>query len=312
MHPFRSSHHCSLRRLCVVLRLNLYGFRRLTQGQDAGAYYHELFLRGRPQLSLRMQRQKVKGTGHKQPADAMTEPNFYVMPASVSSPEHGFHESTDSPIFSMDSTLQRTADQSRRACYDEMSPGMRNLHGAANLLKNIADGIPVSSMKGTPLTLGDSALSVPILVKEGIVQPQGGETGQPPQANFSTGSTSASTPSNQASKLKARISFLSLGDRPMSLLGRVNMEQQPSNSIGQPQRTPSVWPSVQRQTDFQVSNDRPRKDSGPTRHPGAHSTTPCSQISSCSSLTSHFKEDDSGPMELKVSNNLNTSETEEV
>jgi hypothetical protein len=57
----------------------LYGFRRITQGPDAGAYYHELFLRGRPALSQRMIRQKVKGTGHKQPADAKTEPNFYLM-----------------------------------------------------------------------------------------------------------------------------------------------------------------------------------------------------------------------------------------
>lgn len=57
-------------------QLNLYGFRRITQGADAGAYYHELFLRGRPQLCMRMNRQKVKGTGHKQPADAQTEVSF--------------------------------------------------------------------------------------------------------------------------------------------------------------------------------------------------------------------------------------------
>ena len=55
----------------------------MTKGADAGAYYHELFLHVRPSLCQRMTRQKVKGTGHKQPADAKTEPNFYEMSSST-------------------------------------------------------------------------------------------------------------------------------------------------------------------------------------------------------------------------------------
>ncbi len=73
---FRQSKLTSFQR-----QLNLYGFRRITQGTDAGAYYHELFLRGRPKLCMRMQRQKVKGTGHKQPTDVASEPNLHALPA---------------------------------------------------------------------------------------------------------------------------------------------------------------------------------------------------------------------------------------
>lgn len=37
-------------------QLNLYGFIRINSGPDAGGYYHELFLKGRPNLSFHMRR----------------------------------------------------------------------------------------------------------------------------------------------------------------------------------------------------------------------------------------------------------------
>ncbi|KAL7537017.1 hypothetical protein ACHAWF_005632 [Thalassiosira exigua] len=63
--------------LSFTRQLNLWGFRRITRGVDAGAYYHELFLRGRPYLAMRMRRQKIKGTGMKMTPNPDAEPDFY-------------------------------------------------------------------------------------------------------------------------------------------------------------------------------------------------------------------------------------------
>jgi hypothetical protein len=66
-------------RFSCVEKLNLYGFKRLATRGSSGAYYHELFLRGREALAGRMVRQKIKGTGCKQRIDSTTEPDFYNM-----------------------------------------------------------------------------------------------------------------------------------------------------------------------------------------------------------------------------------------
>lgn len=73
-HYFRQSKITSFQR-----QLNLYGFNRITRGNDAGGYYHELFLRGKEFLCKRMVRTKVKGTRFKAASSPDQEPDFYTM-----------------------------------------------------------------------------------------------------------------------------------------------------------------------------------------------------------------------------------------
>lgn len=65
-------------------QLNLYGFIRLTAGRDRGGYYHECFIRGRPDLCRFMVRTRVKGNGLKAASSPETEPDFYAMEPCLS------------------------------------------------------------------------------------------------------------------------------------------------------------------------------------------------------------------------------------
>jgi len=71
---FKQSKFASFQR-----QLNLYGFNRLTKGPDKGGYYHELFLRGKKSLTLKIHRMKIKGTGVRARSNPSAEPNFYSM-----------------------------------------------------------------------------------------------------------------------------------------------------------------------------------------------------------------------------------------
>ena len=65
-------------------QLNLYGFTRINTGPDAGGYYHELFLRGRPALGTHIRRvgvpQAVPRKRGVKTHDASVDPDFYGMP----------------------------------------------------------------------------------------------------------------------------------------------------------------------------------------------------------------------------------------
>ncbi|KAL7503560.1 hypothetical protein ACHAXN_001336 [Cyclotella atomus] len=60
-----------------VRQLNLWGFKRVTRGVTGKTYYHELFLRGRPYMALKLTRYKVKGHGFKPVPNPNAEPNFH-------------------------------------------------------------------------------------------------------------------------------------------------------------------------------------------------------------------------------------------
>jgi hypothetical protein len=62
-------------------QLNIYGFRRIGKGMDAGAYFHPMFIRNQKSMSLRMSCQKIKGN-HKSTNKvvddhAAGDPDFY-------------------------------------------------------------------------------------------------------------------------------------------------------------------------------------------------------------------------------------------
>eukprot|EP00529_Nitzschia_sp_RCC80_P018815 CAMPEP_0113496968 /NCGR_PEP_ID=MMETSP0014_2-20120614/30390_1 /TAXON_ID=2857 /ORGANISM="Nitzschia sp." /LENGTH=514 /DNA_ID=CAMNT_0000390897 /DNA_START=444 /DNA_END=1988 /DNA_ORIENTATION=+ /assembly_acc=CAM_ASM_000159 len=88
-------------------QLNLYGFCRLTTGEDRGGYYHELFIRGRVDLCSRMVRTRVKGNGSKAASSPATEPNFYRMefcerPDGCGSCSGSSGSTTDTEMFQRD------------------------------------------------------------------------------------------------------------------------------------------------------------------------------------------------------------------
>ena len=59
-------------------QLNFWDFRRITSGPDKGAYYHPLFLRGKPSLISFMSYVKIR-SGNRRKSNPTSEPNFYAL-----------------------------------------------------------------------------------------------------------------------------------------------------------------------------------------------------------------------------------------
>jgi len=115
-------------------QLNLYGFSRLSAGKDKGGYYHELFLRGKPTLSLKMVRTKVKGTGVRGGSNPDTEPNFYRMPPVRPDPINKSHQQTPLMSASQQTTHETTTNNILHAahathadCVQTTSPGTHTM-----------------------------------------------------------------------------------------------------------------------------------------------------------------------------------------
>ncbi|KAL7538727.1 hypothetical protein ACHAXR_008761 [Thalassiosira sp. AJA248-18] len=61
-------------------QLNLWGFKRITSGEDRDAWFHEFFVRGQPGEMRKIIRTKIKGRTLLEAKRDLDVPNFYQMP----------------------------------------------------------------------------------------------------------------------------------------------------------------------------------------------------------------------------------------
>jgi HSF-type DNA-binding/Conserved hypothetical protein (Lin0512_fam) len=72
---FNQTKYSSFQRQC-----HMYHFTRITHGRDKGAFHNPNFQRGRPELSMTIQRTRVNGKGTRRPGNPHKEPDLYALP----------------------------------------------------------------------------------------------------------------------------------------------------------------------------------------------------------------------------------------
>lgn len=139
-------------------QLNLYGFVRLLgKGPDKGGYFHEMFLRGKPNLSSNITRMRIKGPESRVSPDPEKEPRLSSMKpipdtetADVQSTSTSHHDETDDSHTTDDhSTNDDTAKkrkESKSAGMDERTKQFSRFYfpSCTSLLEedNIVDEYP--------------------------------------------------------------------------------------------------------------------------------------------------------------------------
>jgi hypothetical protein len=124
-------------------------------GRDKGGYYHELFLRGKPQLAHKIPRTKLKNEGARKSTSPETEPNFYTLP---------FLPNSDG-VPSTARAVSRVETETKRAVNAEL-PSVRETvpsSGAEDLPSASNPCNPVGSVTTSTYTLSQMAQSVNLL-----------------------------------------------------------------------------------------------------------------------------------------------------